>query len=101
VATLSGSTLSWTDTNVSVGSAYEYEIDTGGSYGHGFIYAGIRAPMKDLHGKLVLLVDNSISGAMPTELSQLQSDLAGDGWTVIRHDVGRGDTAVNIKALIQ
>lgn len=101
VATLAGNATNWTDRNVSVGSAYEYAIDTGGSYGHGFIYAGIRAPMKDLHGKLVLLVDNTISGSMPTELGQLQTDLACDGWQVIRHDVGRYDTVTNIKSSIQ
>ena len=101
IATLSGTTTSWTDTGVSVGSAYEYQIDTNGSYGHGFIFAGIRSPVKDLHGKVILVVDNSISGNMPGELNQLQQDLAGDGWTVIRHDVGRGDTPPNVKQLIQ
>jgi hypothetical protein len=101
IATLSGTTTSWTDSNVSVGSAYEYQIDTNGSYGRGFIFAGIRSPLKDLHGKVILVVDNSISGAMPGELSQLQQDLTGDGWTVIRHDVGRAETPNNVKALIQ
>ncbi len=56
--------------------------------------------MQDLHGKLILIVDNSISGSMPTELGQLQSDLICDGWQVIRHDVGRGDSVTSVKSLI-
>jgi len=59
-----GNVTSWKDTNVSVGS-YEYQIETGGSYGHGFIYCGNPGRSKDIHGKLILVVDNSSWASCP------------------------------------
>jgi hypothetical protein len=35
------------------------------------------------------------------ELTRLQQDLVGDGWTVLRHDVARNDSVPNIKAIIK
>jgi hypothetical protein len=57
--TLSGSTLSYTDNNVSVGSAYEYRVvkaATLGYYtGYGYIYEDIHnagAPTRQIHRAL-------------------------------------------------
>jgi hypothetical protein len=62
VTTLAGSASSYTDANVVVGSAYEYQIrkSTSSYYGEGDIYAGIQVPLADYRGKVVLLVDNSL-----------------------------------------
>ncbi|MDB6115935.1 MAG: hypothetical protein JWQ62_2880, partial [Lacunisphaera sp.] len=101
--TLPGSTLSYTDTNVTVGTAYEYQIakDSGSYSGFGYVQAGIDVPLVENRGKLVLVVDNTNASALAAELTRLQQDLAGDGWTVIRHDVARNDSPTAVKALIK
>jgi hypothetical protein len=102
-ATLPGSTTTYTDTNVTTGTAYEYRIvKTASTYnGYGYIETGIAVPLVENRGKIVLLVDNTVAGPLATELAQLQQDLAGDGWIVLRHDVSRTDSVVNIKAVIK
>src|SRR3954463_13191179 len=99
VTTLGGSITTYADNNVTVGSSYEYKIvkaATGGYSGYGYIYAGINAPLVDSRGKVILVVDNSFSGSLSNELATMQSDLAGDGWTVVRRDVSRNDTPANV-----
>src|SRR3954470_21736383 len=101
---LAGTTTTYSDSNVTLGSAYEYQIvkaATLGYTGYGYIYAGVNVPMADNHGKVVLVVDNSFTLSLSNELARLQSDLTGDGWTVVRQDVGRADSPANVKAGIQ
>ena len=71
-----------------------------GYTGYGYIYTGINAPLNDNRGKLVLVVDNRFTTALSNELTRLQRDLAGDGWTVLRRDVSRNDTPADVKAQI-
>ncbi len=102
IATLPGTNTSWIDANVSVGTAYEYQIIRSGIdnnftpaqtfFGYGYVYAGIEIPAQESRGKLILLVDNTIAATLATELQTLQQDLVGDGWEVIRQDVVRGVT---------
>jgi hypothetical protein len=101
--TFPGTTTSYTDSAVQVGQAYEYQIVkvTTQYTSYGYIYTGINIPMTDNRGKLLLLVDNSFTSSLSNELARLQQDLVGDGWTVIREDVNRNDSAVNIKNLIK
>ncbi|MDO8541302.1 MAG: glycoside hydrolase family 9 protein [Opitutaceae bacterium] len=101
--TLPGSATSYTDTSVAVGSAYEYRIvKVASNYtGSGFIQTGINAPLVDTRGKIVLIVDNTFTSTLAAELTRLEQDLAGDGWTVLRHDVSRTDSVKSVKALIR
>ena len=101
--TLSGTATSYVDSNVAVGTPYEYQIvKTTSQYtGYGYLYGGINVPMTDSRGKVLLVVDNTYAGALTNELAQLQQDLTGDGWTVIRLDVGRNDSVPSVKARIQ
>jgi len=100
--TLPGKTTRYVDTNVSAGAAYEYQIvkATSTYTGYGYVYAGIEAPLVENRGKVVLLVDKTYAPELARELTQLQQDLTGDGWSVLRHDVSRADTVQNIKARI-
>jgi hypothetical protein len=101
---LPAGTTSFTDNNVSVGSAYEYsviEFAPDGFPHTGYIYAGIRAPLQDQRGKIILLVDNNYASPLANELARLQQDLVADGWTVLRHDVSTNDTPPHIKSIIQ
>ncbi len=40
---------------------------------------------------MILLVDQTLTNALATNLTQLTQDLVGDGWKVIRHDAPRHD----------
>jgi hypothetical protein len=100
---LSGATTNYTDTSVVVGAAYEYRIvknATLGYQGFGYIFSGIQAQLVEARGKLALIVDNRYTTALSNELARLQSDLTGDGWTVIRHEVSTNDTPANVRNLI-
>lgn len=108
IASLPGSALTYTDTNVAVGSTYEYQIfkQATATFGqdyytaYGYIYTGINAPLTEGRGKLVLLVATNSTGSLGAELARLQSDLVGDGWQVIRHDVSSNDTPAHARSLV-
>jgi hypothetical protein len=100
---LPGTTTSYVDNNVVVGATYEYQIIKQGALGYigtGYVFSGIRAPLVEDRGKLVLIVDNRHSAALSNELARLQSDLVGDGWGVIRHDVSPADSPASVRNLI-
>jgi hypothetical protein len=100
---LPGSATSYEDTSVSVGTAYEYQVvrNAGGYSAYGYALSGIDVPLVENRGKVVLVVDNTHASALAAELTRLQEDLAGDGWTVVRHDVARNDSPAAVKALIR
>lgn len=103
-ATLPGNALSYTDSDIGVGAAYEYRISKTTSLGYqgfAYVYAGVRAPLIEHRGKLLLIVDNTYAADLAPELARLQQDLVGDGWIVVRHDVSRQDSPSRIKALIK
>src|SRR5439155_5301170 len=82
---------------------YEYQVAkvTSTYNGYGYIQAGINAPLVEGRGKVILVVDNTYAANLAAELTRLQQDLAGDGWTVIRHHVGRADSVQSVKSLVQ
>src|SRR5260370_13877413 len=83
--------MSVTDTNVVVGQGYEYSLAYPGSP---FVEAAINATPIEYRGKVILLVDETLTNALATNLIQLKQDLVGDGWKVIRHDAPRHDDAI-------
>jgi hypothetical protein len=101
-ATLSGNSTSYADNSVVTGVAYEYRVVkvTTQYNGYGYVVSGIGVPLVDNRGKLLLLVDQSIAGELSGELIRLERDLAGDGWTVLRHDLARTMSVQSVKALI-
>ena len=104
VTSLGGTAATWTDGNVASGNSYEYAVTKSTSVGYqgtGYVLAGINAPMTENRGKMILIVDNTHAAALAAELTRLQQDLVGDGWTVIRHDVARTASAPTVKNLIK
>ena len=114
LATLPSGALDYEDTNVTVGAAFEYQVEVLTDYypypngiasqwltAYGYCYAGIDAPLIENRGKIILLVDNTFTVPLSNELARLQQDLVGDGWTVLPHDVSRADSVPSVKALIQ
>jgi hypothetical protein len=101
--TLSGSTTTFVDSSVSVGATYEYQVHKRASDydGWGYIYSGINVPLVENRGKVLLIVDNTFASDLSSELMRQQQDLAGDGWTVIRHDISRSDSVTSVKSYIQ
>ena len=109
--TLTTTANTYSDTTVTSGTQYEYFLEqdlsaaqnfsgnaagpargilsTGNTQAFGYICAGINLPRIDNRGKLLLLVDSTMSGPLATEIAQLQQDLAGDGWTVITSNLPR------------
>lgn len=102
VATLAGSVNQYTDSTVNTGVNYEYRIvRTGSGYnGYGYINSGIEIPETTWRGKVILLVDSNFIVSLSTEIRTLVTDMEGDGWQVIRHDVLRTGSATHIKDLI-
>jgi len=100
--TLGASATNWTDYQVSVGSTYEYQIiKTATTHtGYGYIYSGINAPLIDNRGTCLLVVATNSTIGLDAELSRLQSDLTGDGWFVIRHDVSSNQTPLSVRSII-
>jgi hypothetical protein len=100
--TLGAAATGYVDSGVSVGTKYEYQVlRTASVTGYGYLATGIEIPLVEDRGKLVLVVDATEAPGLVAELTRLQMDLAGDGWTVLRHDVARLATVPSVKALIK
>jgi hypothetical protein len=103
VAVVDGSATSWTDTSVAVGQRYEYRIikETNDGYlGHSYLMAGIRAPILEDTGQILLLVRDNISSSAGAELEQLRKDLILEGWEVLRQDVSGSATPPQVRSAI-
>lgn len=97
LAEIPGMATNFMDSAAEPGKIYDYQItkyffDSGKLLtAKGLISAGIEIPLVDQRGKVILMVDNSFTTALAPELAQLEEDLVGDGWMVLRHDVSRND----------
>src|SRR5205807_332546 len=103
IATLGGSTSQFIDSNVAVGTTYEYAIVKAASLGYtgyGYIFSGINASLTESRGKLILLVETNATANLANELARLQADLIGDGWQVLLHGVSSNDSPQSAKSLI-
>jgi hypothetical protein len=103
LATLSGSSTQWTDNTPLPNTHYEYRITRNSSVGaaYGYVSSAIQLAPTESRGKMILVVDNTFTASLASELEVLQSDLQGDGWNVIRIDVSRTATPASVRAQIQ
>ncbi len=100
--TLGASAVKYVDSTVSVGVDYEYRfLKTGGVAANTYVYAGIELPVVESRGKLILLVDSTFSVPMAADIRQLETDLTGDGWTVITRNIGRTRPVKYVKKIIK
>ncbi|MDO8544846.1 MAG: hypothetical protein Q7S40_30750 [Opitutaceae bacterium] len=92
---LSGDASSFVDESVEAGGRYEYHVSKRAEgtniTAHGYIAVGMQAPLVDDRGRMIVVVDRSVAGNLAAEIGQLEQDLVGDGWTVVRQDVARAD----------
>lgn len=100
-ASLPGTAAQWTDSAVDFATAYEYKVvRSGNGTGYGYVRSGIAVPEVDYRGKVVLLVEAGIAPQLALQLEQLEDDLNGDGWIVLRHDVQSTDAPQSVRALV-
>jgi hypothetical protein len=104
IGTMPGSATSFTDSAVSIGAAYEYQVvkNTSRGYrGYGYIYVGVLAPLSDQRGKVVLLTATESVAGLGNEVDRLGKDLAGDGWQVVRRDVSSNSSPQTARAIVR
>ncbi len=103
IATLSGSSTQYIDNSVSLNTYYEYKItrSSGSGTGYGYTTGAVNLSEVEYRGKMILVVDNTFSTPLSSQISQLQSDLLGDGWLVTRIDVSRNDLPSSVRTQIQ
>ncbi|MDB5283730.1 MAG: hypothetical protein JWO06_2805, partial [Bacteroidota bacterium] len=83
-------------------SAFEYRVSKNGTISaQGYIYAGIKAPVIEYRGKLVMIVDSLLNDSLSVEIERLMKDISGDGWAVQRLDVSTADNDMALKNLIR
>jgi hypothetical protein len=84
-------------TNLPPGIVYQVSLSNNASGGYyppfppGTMLSGVALPQVEYRGKVILLVDNTLTNTINPSVQQLQSDLEGDGWAVLRYDVARHD----------
>jgi hypothetical protein len=108
-AALGWNATDFTDTDVSAGVSYEYEIQmestvpgTGGWVkAYGYVLAGGNVSWPDQKGKVVLIVDPTAASAAGSEIGGLMRDLLGAGWFPIRRDIGGGSSVNDVKNIIR
>ena len=98
IGQLDGTETSFTDTDVSVGGAYEYRvIKFGDTQAYGYIFAGMELPVVEYRGRLLLLIDSSYQFALEDELKRLILDLEGDGWEVRSNFISPSQSVMSVK----
>jgi hypothetical protein len=102
IGSFDGTATQFIDSTVNVGVSYEYRItrQAANYTGFGYINAGIEVPAVHSRGILILVVDQSMVDSLAYEIERFKSDLAGDGWRVVQHNVSRTATVTSVKALI-
>ncbi len=108
VATLDSAATMWTDTMVSIGVSYEYRlirdiVQPAGTdsitgqplyrrwWGFGYINSGMKVAPEP-RGRVLVLVDTTLQGALASEISQYVDDVEAEGWTAIVRYVPRAET---------
>ncbi|HEX7863039.1 MAG TPA: fibronectin type III domain-containing protein, partial [Verrucomicrobiae bacterium] len=108
IATLPGTATQYTDTAVSSGNAYEYEVqlettvrNSGWVYAYGYVLAGGNVAWPDLKGKVILIVDDVAAGSLGNEIAAFQRELLAAGWFPIRRDLSRTTSVPEVKNIIR
>jgi len=106
LADLTPTQTTYADTTALSGVEYEYwmERDLKGErldMAMGYLSAGVKVPEVHSRGTLLLVVDDTMSGPLATEIAVLTRDIASDGWKVQQINAPRSGSATSTKALIK
>lgn len=93
----------YTDDTVKPGIAYEYRISRPSQKQNetGYWVTGRGVAAEESRGVAIVVVDETLAGDLESSLDRFMLDLAGDGWTVVRHETARGidkDPEANLEA---
>lgn len=93
-ANIAATTPSWTDTNVELGNAFEYQVirNTDNQLATGYVTAALNYDQTDYKGQMILVIDTSFQGSLASEIMQLKTDLTNEGWFVNELYVPRAST---------
>ena len=119
IATLGKDALSYTDEDIEIGTAYEYQIlkvctpastklinvgggnDTVTTYlGSGYVLAGIDVPPTLHHGTVIMLIDSTMQIPLEQEITRLEQDLKDELWNIVKRLAPRA-TTFNSEAVLQ
>ena len=101
---LSITDTSWTDTDVKIGTVYEYNLyKMNGSQGIGNTYfqSGIEIPVLHSRGNALVVVEKGLATSIQTELNGYYRDIAADGWKVYSMEVLQTDSIQKVKREIK
>ncbi|MEP7196880.1 MAG: T9SS type A sorting domain-containing protein [Saprospiraceae bacterium] len=103
LATLGKTDLSWRDTAIQIGQAYEYRIKktSGGIISYTYLYGGVNVEQVELKKTILLLVDANVKSAIQTEVNTLVEDLKNESWNVIELSIPKDKTAIEVKDTIR
>lgn len=106
LTTLSSTFSQYIDSSIALNTYYEYKVQrsSGSGTAYGYVASGVNVSEVEYRGKMFLIVDNyfiNSSNPITSELAQLQLDLIGDGWVIIRLDVSRTSTSSSIRDQIK
>ena len=111
LVSLSPASISWKDTAIEIGNAYEYKIikslpafpygNGTPNFGSGYIYSGIRVPAHHHNGSCLVVIDDSFKHLLANEISRLLEDIEEDGLFVDSIYVGRNDSVPFVKNRIR
>lgn len=90
VSNLPAGTTSWTDNNVVLGDAWEYQVRRTSNYifngtnydAIGYTCAALLYDQTNYKGQMILLVAQSLLNNISTKITRLKKDLTADGWFV-------------------
>lgn len=98
---LPSGTIFWTDSDVKIGTAYEYCVSSSGTNtAFGYIYAGIDIPEVFYRGKILLVFDTISTKGLDVEIERWVQDVEGDGYDVIKIPVNQNDAVTSVKEKI-
>ncbi|MBK9247968.1 MAG: fibronectin type III domain-containing protein [Ignavibacteria bacterium] len=102
--TASGTDTMWTDTDVTTGKLYEYNIQKrNGStlLGITYLLSGMEIPAVQQRGAALVVVEKTLAASIPKELNAYLLDIASDGWNVFTTQVAKTDAVQFVKSEIQ
>jgi hypothetical protein len=102
IANPTATATSYQDNTPTLNTVYEYKVIRTSSLatGYGYLCSGIEVQPTDYQGKMVLLVDNTLSTGLVNEIAQLESDLKADGWITIKHEVSPTASVNSVRTLV-
>lgn len=102
----------YSDEDIQIGIVYEYAItittsriepfsQTGAAMtAHSYLTAGIKAPIKQSRGRILLVYTELIRDSLANEVAQLQQDLFADGWQVLNYVSKNSDSVPQVKQVV-